>query len=106
MRAAAIKCPFCGGKMEAVCVSSVSAKETAAFVGLARVYESDIAQDLCLELSNGAAITSAIADAMKDGRVMPYEAMAMLRLIESRRDAEESLIKSLRSVAMKGKVHG
>jgi hypothetical protein len=92
--------------MEAVCVSSVSAKETAAFVGLAKVSEADIASDLCGELAAGAKITSAIADAMRDGRVSPDEAIDMLRLIESRRDAEESLIQSLRSVAMKGKVHG
>lgn len=106
LHVAAVQCPFCGDRMEAVCISSVSANETAAFVGLARVSESEIAQDLCLELSNGAAITSEIATAMKDGRIMPGEATAMLRLIEDRRDAEESLIISLRTVAMRGKEHG
>jgi DNA-directed RNA polymerase subunit RPC12/RpoP len=106
MRVSAIQCPFCGDRMEAVCVSSVSAKETAAFVGLARVSEADLAGDLCGELASGAKITGAIAEAMKDGRVMPDEATAMLRLIEARRDAEESLIMSLRAVAMKGKDHG
>jgi hypothetical protein len=59
-----------------------------------------------LALSNAASITGAIADTLKDGRVMPDEAMAMLQLIEARRDAEESLIESLMSVAMKGKDHG
>lgn len=87
-------------------VSSVGAKETAAFVSVAKMSDTDVVADLCAELESGAKITLAISEAMRDGKISPEEAQNMLEIIELRRDSEEELMLALNAIAMKGKDHG
>lgn len=92
--------------MEAVCASSISAKETVAFVGIGRASESELTEDLLHEIADSANITVAISESISDGKITSAEARELLLQIEHRRDQEEELLISLRNLARQGKDHG